>query len=398
MNGKVWTRDFTRLTLSNFLMCSAYYSLISTLPVFISKELHAPASMVGMVLACYAVAAIMIRPFCGFGLDKFGRKTIFLASLLVYALIFNTYMFATSLVVMVVIRVAHGLTWGMTTTSNSTVAGDVIPGNKRGEGFGFFGVSTTAGMALGPLIGSFIFHQGGYNAMFLAGCLISLVSLGLAASIHYPGYYVPRAKLEFRWADLLESKTIIPSLNVLIIMLTYGGLLSFVALYGHEIGIRNPSGFFLIYALGIISSRFTTGKWLDRNGPRRIIVICLSLLIIGFPMLAFWQVPAGFYAAAVILGFGNGVVFPTFQTMTNNMVTASRRGAASSTLFIAVDLGMGLGMILFGVISQFFSMAAAFLVCSCICAAGLLLFLFVTYGFYQSHRVNGHISSVSLPG
>ncbi|MEI6681980.1 MAG: MFS transporter, partial [Bacteroidota bacterium] len=178
-------------------------------------------------------------------------------------------------------------------------------------------------------------------------------------------------------------------LNVLVIMLTYGGLISFVALYGHEIGIRNPSGFFLIYALGIISSRFTSGKALDRNGPRRIITLCISLLIVGFPLLALWQNQAGFYTAAVILGFGNGVVFPTFQTMTNNMVPASRRGAASSTLFIAVDIGMGLGMVLVGVIAQYFSMAAAFLVCSGICVAGLLLFLFVTLGYYLSHRVNG---------
>jgi MFS family permease len=397
MNGKLWTRDFTLLTVSNFLMCCAYYSLISTLPVFISKELHAPGSMVGMVMACYAVAAIMIRPFCGFGLDKFGRKTIFLGSLLIYALIFNTYLFATSLAIMFIVRFAHGLTWGMTTTSNSTMAGDVIPDNKRGEGFGFFGVSTTAGMALGPLIGSSIFHLGGYAAMFLGGCLISLVSMGLAASIRYQSYYTPKAVPEFRWNDLLESKTIIPSVNVLIIMLTYGGLISFVALYGHEIGIRNPSGFFLIYALGIISSRFTSGKSLDRNGPRGIILFCLSLLIIGFPLLAFWQVPAGYYTAAVILGFGNGVVFPTFQTMTNNMVPASRRGAASSTLFMFVDLGMGLGMILVGVISQYFSMATAFLVCSATCVAGLLLFLFVTFGHYQSHRVNANVISGSPP-
>ena len=389
MNEKVWNRDFTLLTISNFLMCCAYYSLISTIPVYISNELHATGSVVGLVLASYVIAAILIRPFCGFGLDKFGRKSIFLAALFIYAMIFNTYLFASTLLIMVFIRFAHGLTWGLTTTSNSTIAGEVIPGNKRGAGFGYFGVSTTAGMALGPLIGTFIFHQGGYQAMFLGGCLISLVSLGLAASIRYPKYYMPRPGLQFSWAGLLESGTILPSLNVLIIMLTYGGLISFVALYGHEIGIRNPSGFFLIYALGIISSRFTSGRSVDRNGPRRIIMICLGMLIIGFPMLALWQTPAGFYSAAVILGFGNGVVFPTFQTMTNNMVPAARRGAASSTLFIAVDIGMGLGMILVGSISQYFSMTAAFLVCSAICAAGLLLFLFVTLDYYLAHRVNG---------
>ena len=386
MTEKLWNRDFTFLTLSNFLMCCAYYSLISTLPVYISHELNASDSLVGLVMACYVVAAILIRPFCGFSLDKFGRKTLFLVSLLIYAMTFTGYLVATTIMMMVLIRVIHGLTWGLTTTSNSTVAGDIIPESKRGQGFGYFGVSTTAGMALGPLIGSMIFQHGGYTAMFLAGCLISLISMALAATVRYPRYYIPKMSLDFRWKNLLETKTIVPSVNLLIIMLTYGGLISFVALYGHEIGISNPSGFFLIYALGIISSRFTTGKALDRNGPRQIIIICLSLLIIGFPLLALLKNPAGFYAAALILGFGNGVVFPTFQTMTNNMVPASRRGAASSTLFISVDIGMGLGMILVGMIAQYFSISTAFLVCSGIGATGLALFLFITLNYYHLQR------------
>ena len=83
MKNRLWNRDFTLLTFSNFLMCCAYYSLVSTLPVYISGELKAPASLVGLVMASYVVAAIIIRPFCGFSLDKFGRKTIFMVSLLI---------------------------------------------------------------------------------------------------------------------------------------------------------------------------------------------------------------------------------------------------------------------------------------------------------------------------
>src|ERR1035437_8164862 len=94
MKPRLWNRNFTLLALSNFLMCCAYYSLISTLPLFISSNLKATHGMVGLILASYAIAAILVRPFCGFGLDFFGRRTIFIASLLVYGLIFNVYIFA----------------------------------------------------------------------------------------------------------------------------------------------------------------------------------------------------------------------------------------------------------------------------------------------------------------
>ena len=188
MKSKLWNRNFTLLTLSNFLMCSAYYSLISTLPVYVSSVLHAPHSIVGLVLSAYAIAAILIRPFTGFGLDYFGRKTIFIASLLVYGLIFNAYVFASTVMIILFLRFAHGLTWGLTTTSNTTLAGDIIPAEKRGEGFGLFGVSTTIGMALGPPIGTFILQHSGYDAMFIAGSVISIISMIMAGLIKYPVY------------------------------------------------------------------------------------------------------------------------------------------------------------------------------------------------------------------
>jgi MFS family permease len=387
MKSKLWNRNFTLLTLSNFLMCCAYYSLISTLPLYVSDILHAPHGVVGLVLSAYAIAAILVRPFCGFGLDFFGRRMIFIASLLIYGLIFNTYVFASTVMIILMIRFAHGLTWGLATTSNTTVAGDIIPAEKRGEGFGLFGVTTTAGMALGPPIGTFILQHSGYNTMFFAGAAISIICMILAAFIKYPSYTPLPENRQFKWKNLFEAGTVIPSVNLTIIGLSYGGLISFIALYGKETGIQNPSGFFLVFALGIISSRFSAGKAVDRNGPRMVIMVCLLLLIIGYPLLALLQNAWGFYLSALVLGFGNGVVWPTFQAMVNNTVPANRRGAANSTLFIAMDLGMGLGMLIAGQISQHYSIAVAFLFCSSYCAVGMVLFRLFTLKHYLKRRL-----------
>ncbi|MEI8005766.1 MAG: MFS transporter [Bacteroidota bacterium] len=387
MRSKLWNRNFTLLTASNFLMCSAYYSLISTLPLYVSDVLHSPHSVVGLVLSAYAIAAILVRPFTGFGLDYFGRKTIFIASLLVYGLIFNAYVFASSVMIILFLRFAHGLTWGLTTTANTTIAGDIIPREKRGEGFGLFGVSTTIGMALGPPLGTVLLQHWGYNAMFIAGSFVSILSMLLAGMMKFPAYAPLPENRQFKWKNLFEASTVIPSANLLIIGLAYGGLISFIALYGKEIGIKNPSGFFLVYALGIITSRFSVGRALDRNGPRLVIISCLTLIIIGYPLLALVHNPWGYYSAAVILGLGNGVVWPTFQAMVNNIVPPNRRGAANSTIFIAMDLGMGLGMMIAGIISQKYSISLAFLCCAAYAATGLVLFRLFTLKHYLKRRV-----------
>ena len=387
MKSKLWNRNFTLLTLSNFLMCCAYYSLISTLPLYVSDNLHAPHSVVGLVLSAYAIAAILVRPFTGFGLDYFGRRGIFIASLLLYGLIFNVYVFAASITFMLFLRFAHGIAWGLTTTSNTTIAGDIIPPEKRGEGFGLFGVSTTVGMALGPPMGTFILQHWGYDTMFISGSVISMISMIMAGMMKYPAYTPLPENRQFKWKNLFEASTVIPSANLLIIGLAYGGLISFIALYGKEIGIANPSGFFLVYALGIITSRFSVGRALDRNGPRMVIITCLTLIIIGYPLLALVRNPWGYYSAAVILGLGNGVVWPTFQAMVNNIVPGNRRGAANSTIFIAMDLGMGLGMMIAGVISQKYGISFAFLACAFYAATGLILFRLFTLKHYLKRRV-----------
>ena len=383
MYDKIWNRDFVLLTLSNFFMCITYYAIISALPIYLVSELHAGKTQVGIVLAAYTIASVIIRPFSGFALDKFGRKTILLLALIFYTLLFAGYLIALTITALIFLRFAQGLTWGVTTISGSTIAVDIIPLHKRGEGIGYFSLSTTMGMSVGPVIGLFIAHHGGYFAMFISGFFISLMSLIFAWSIRLPKKLSGKKPVDFSLSKLFHRKSVLPSINLLIIMTTYGGLLSFIALFGREIGIENSSLFFLVLATGIAISRLTAGKAFDKKGPLGILTLCLALLILGFPFLALMKNITGFYISALIIGFGIGVVFPTFQTIVNNLADNNNRGAANSTLYTALDTGMGLGMIVSGFIAQYISISAVFLISSAVCVAGLAFFRLKVIGFYN---------------
>lgn len=385
MNGKIWNRDFVFLILSNSLMYITYYAILSALPVYLVSELHASKVQVGVVVGAYTIASVLVRPFSGFALDKFGRRTIFLSALVLYSLLFAGYLVALTITSVLFLRFGQGLTWGFTTVSGSTIAADNIPPSKRGEGIGYFALSTTLGMSAGPVIGLFICHRWGYTAMFITGFFISLASLGFACSIHFRKRFLVGKRIQLKWNSLFERSSIRPSLNVFITMIAYGGLMSFIALYGREIGIQNSSLYFLIFSAGIAAARLTSGKEFDRNGPGRIITLCLILLIIGFPMLALAKNTVLFYLSAIIIGFGNGVIFPTFQSMVNNLADSTRRGVANSTLYTAVDLGMGLGMIMAGLIAQKISFSAIFWVNSFICVAGLVFFRSFVLNYYESN-------------
>lgn len=397
MQQKIWNKNFILLTISNFLIFIAYYSIITTLPLYISNDLNAPKSLIGIALAAYTIASVFIRPFSGFALDKFGRKPIILIAFLLYAVLYNGYLMATTVSLIIILRFIHGFTWGISTIAGSTATVDVIPVEKRGEGLGYFGLSTTMGMALGPVIGMFICHKWGYMTMFFSGFGISIIGFLLMLGLSLPHITVDKQQQHLSIDNLFEKKSMLPSLNLLILMLPYGCLLSFIALYGNEIKIMNASTFFLVYAMGIAISRFACGKIFDHYGPAHIITNSTLLLAIGFPILALYKNPIGFYLSAFIIGFGNGVIFPIFQSMVNNVVPVKHRGAGNSTLYTALDLGMGLGMIFAGLIVQHFSITVAFLSCSVVYLTGLLLFRIKVLDHYNKHNLYPHFADGHSP-
>lgn len=383
MKDKLWTRNFAFIGIANLLMAIAFYFLLPTLPLYLKDSLMASQSQVGLVLAFYTIAALIIRPFVGYALDSFGRKTIYLISFVLFSMLFMGYPLATSIVLMIVIRFLHGLTWGSLSTSGSTIAVDLIPVSRRGEGISLFGLSMTIAMAIGPLIAITILGKTSFFGVFVIASGISIIGLLLALFVHFPVYKINPENQKFTLKRLIEKSSIPLSVNMLIITITYGGILSFAAIYAKEIGIGNSGPFFLLLAAGIGLSRFFSGKIFDRVGPYRIVIVGLLLLIVGFPILYFVPNSLGFHFAAVIIGLGFGIVMPTFQAMINNLVKPDRRGAANSTYFTSFDLGIGIGMILTGIISEHLGLANSYLISSLIISIALILFLSYSFLFYK---------------
>lgn len=386
IKDKLWTRNFTLIGIANLLMAIAFYFLLPTLPLYLKDKLNATPSQVGFVLSFYTIAALLIRPFIGYAIDTFGRKLIYLFSFVIFSSLFLGYIFAVSIGLMIAIRFVHGLTWGSLSTTGSTIAVDLIPASRRGEGISLFGLSMNIAMSIGPLIALTILGKMDYFWVFIIASGISIVGLLLAMSIHFPLYKPSGDNNTFSIKRLIEKTSIPLSLNVLVVTITYGGILSFSSIYGKEIGVENSGLFFLLLALGIGVSRFFSGTIFDRIGPFRIVIIGLILLVLGFPILFIAPTVYGYHIAAIIIGLGFGIIMPTFQAMVNNLVMPDRRGAANSTYFTCFDLGIGIGMILTGFISEKIGLGKTFIISSAIEAAAILIFILYSHKHYKQTK------------
>ncbi len=381
-NGSIFRGDFTLVFFASLLMFTAFYILLPTLPIFLNRDLKIEEGQIGLVLAIYTLAALLVRPFTGYMIDRHGRKYFYITAFLIFALIFGLYPLAGAFVMILTVRFLHGLVWGVTTTTGSTLIVDIIPPERRGEGIGLYGLAMTIPMAIGPFLGLQLTAHQDYTLMFLFAGVLALAGFSLTLWIRYPE--VSKAsKQSFSWRNLLESSSLPVTFNLLLINISYGGLVSFVSLYSIKTGVGNTGLFFIVFAAGIAVARIYMGKIFDRHGPKVLAIIGLILLAVGHLILGFFINTTAFMLTACLIGLGSGVVFPTFQAMVNNLVTPQRRGAANSTLFSGLDLGIGLGMLLTGFLAHGIGLPHTYLIYGFLNIIALLYFLFFSLPHYQ---------------
>lgn len=370
----LWTKDFILICLANLLIFTSFYFLLPTLPVFVTSVLQGDESNVGYVVGVLSLTAVLVRPLSGYLLDAASRKKILLLALVAFSLAMGAYYFVTSLTLLFLLRFVHGLAWGFTTTGAGTIASDIVPPSRRGEGMGYYGLSNTLAMAVGPSLGLFILNKTNFSTLFTASFVIALAALLTILVIPYRQEPLGKPKGKLSFTSFFEPRVFSLSLVMFFTALVYGGIVSFIVLYGHNIGVGNPGIYFLIYALTLLLVRPLAGKSFDKNGPGKLMAIGFIAIALAFVLLFIARGELLFGASAVAMGIGFGIVHPTAMAMAINRVEPFRRGAANGTIFSAFDLGIGIGSIVLGIISEWIGLSYMYLVCAAIIIVPLVMF------------------------
>lgn len=343
-------------------MYMAFYMLLPTLPLYLREELMAPASVVGTILSLYTVAAMVTRPVAGFWLDRSPRKPLMLLFYLAYISICGSYLAATSVVLFFIIRVLHGVAFGSATVGVNTMAVDIIPESRRGEGLGIFTASTSAAMAIGPSVALMFYEAGmGFGAIFITASLTGLAGFVCASLIKAP--LRERFSSErFSAKNLLLSVAVPEAAIMALLSFGYGIVTVYLSVYAkEEVGITSGTGYyFSILAAGLVASRLMSA-YLLRNGRYiRIFSLGIASVIVSFFIVAFIHNPVAFFISAAFMGVGYGLITPTAQTMIVNMAQDTERGVANATYLTFFDIGVGSGVFVGGIIAQHLNYSASY--------------------------------------
>ena len=259
----LWSKNFLLVSAANFLMYMAFYMLLPTLPLYLGEQLMAPASVVGTILSLYTVAAMVTRPFAGFWLDRKERKPLMLIFYLCYISICGSYVAATSILLFFIIRVLHGVAFGSATVGVNTMAVDIIPASRRGEGLGIFTASTSAAMAIGPSIALMMYENGfGFNAVFMTAASIGLAGFVSASLIRSPQRNMLSDK-SFSVKSLLLAAAVPEAAIMALLAFGYGIVTVYLSVYAkEEVGITSGTGYYFTTAHSTREDREGNEAWL----------------------------------------------------------------------------------------------------------------------------------------
>lgn len=369
-NGKLFTKNFVLTSLSTFALFTSFYFLLVTLPIYI-LQLGGSESEIGLIIGVFTISAVLLRPFIGRELDRRGRKKVLVAGSVVFLLSTMLYNYTYSVTSLLLLRVIHGIGWGAATTASSTLIADIAPSSRRGEAMGIFGMAANVAMAFGPALSIILLNLSNFPTLFMISAAIALVSMLLVLPISETIVVRPET-------PLFSREALFPSALMFTVTLTYGSIVSFLALFAQKQGITNPGIFFTVFAITLLLVRTIAGKLSDIKGRKFVIVPGMVIITLGLWVLSTAGSLATFLAAALLYGIGFGLVHPTIMALLVDLVSVRERGAAMGTFTAAFDLGIGTGSIVLGVVLQFFGFRIMYLLSGLIVLAGAVLFIAVS--------------------
>ncbi|EHJ57806.1 hypothetical protein HMPREF9318_01223 [Streptococcus urinalis FB127-CNA-2] len=361
MENKLLNRHFVSITILNFIVYMVYYLFTVIIAFIATKQLGASTSQAGLATGIYILGTLIARLIFGKQLEVFGRKLVLRGGAIFYLLTTLAYFIMPNIGMMYLVRFLNGFGYGVVSTATNTIVTAYIPASKRGEGINFYGLSTSLAAAIGPFIGTFMldnlridFHM----IIVLCSLLIAIVVIG--------AFVFPVKNMELNEEQLaktkswtidsfIEKKALFITFIAFLMGISYASVLGFQKLYTNVIHLTEVGAyFFVVYALIITVTRPAMGRLMDAKGDKWVLYPSYLFLTLGLALLGGAMGGVSYLFSGALIGFGYGTFMSCGQAASIKGVEEHRFNTAMSTYMIGLDLGLGAGPYILGLIKDNF--------------------------------------------
>jgi len=381
--------QFILLCMSSLLFFSSFNMVVPDLYGYLD-EMGGGESK-GLIIALFTVTAGLSRPFSGKLSDTIGRIPVMVLGVAVCVIMGLLYPAVNSVWSLLLLRFFHGFSTGFKPTGTSAYIADIVPANRRGEAMGYFGLFGSTGMAIGPSIGPQITATYNIDVMFYCSTALAFLSIAILMGMKE----TLKDKQSFKWSllkikkdEILEPRVFNPSVTLLLCTFSFGATITLAPDMAMNLGF--PEGqkgiFFTIYVVCSLLARVTAGKMSDKKGRVIVLKWAVVFLIASNISMAYSQTQTMFIISSAIFGFAAGMNSPTIYAWTIDLSLDSARGKGIATMYIALEIGIGLGAFIAGYIysNEIDNLRPAFFVCA---ALAFVAFIFLNFGLGYGKRL-----------
>lgn len=384
---KLWTKDFLIISLVNFFLTLIFFLLMVTIGVHAVSAYGASTSEAGLITGIFIIGTLVGRLFIGRLIDSIGRRKTLLIGLTFFTATILLYFVDLGVGFLLFTRFVHGLGMGLSSTATGTIVAQVIPAARKGEGIGYYSMSSTLATAIGPFVGLLMSQYTNFSTIFLLCLVIGLISLVSALTVNVPEADNPSIVRGFSPSSFVEPKALPIALIIAVAALSFSSVLSYINFYASELDlVEAASIFFLVYSIAVLLSRPITGRLMDARGANIVMYPAIAVFAVGLFVLSQATTAIGLLVAGALIGLGFGNIQSGTQAIAVKAATPARMGMATSTFFIALDAGLGFGPYLIGLMIPLTGFSMLYLGLAGVVA--LLLFLY--------HIMNGRHERAKL--
>jgi len=339
-------------------------AVLPVLPHYVDGPLGGGDVAVGIVVGCYAVTGLLLRPFAGRFADRVGRRpTVLVGSLLMAAAGF-LYLVPAGIGGLIVARLVLGAGEGAVFTAGSAWIIDIAPPERRGRVIGLYGLAVWGGLSVGPLVGQLIQHAAGYTPVWIFAALAPL--LGALIAVRVPEPFQPQPAATRERHSLIAAEAVRPGLALAMGSIGYAAVATFVVLHLDERGIGHGALAFGAFAAMVVLTRLIGGGLPDRLGPARVAIAAALVEAAGLTALALAQTLPVALAGALAMGAAFSLLYPSLSLIVIDGLPEARRGAALGTFTAFFDAGIGFGAPLAGLAAALSGYQGSFLLAAAI--------------------------------
>ncbi|NMC30321.1 MAG: MFS transporter [Pelolinea sp.] len=379
----LWTTNFILLLLANALAFAPISITGVALSLYIVRRFNGNAVQVGLISSMMTLSTFLFRPFSGYLIDRLGRKWTLVVALLVSSVINFCLLLPIGLSGLGILRLFLGFPFSVFSTGLSTLTADLIPEERRSEGFSVSSIiGTVASQVIAPIVGLSLLGDANFNLVFLFSGILGILAVVVVLLMRFEDIKNPF--LHFSMQALMEKRVLLLALIMCLIFIGWPGLLTYGPLYAQEIGFSSAIPFLIMFGLGLLFSRLLSDRFLNLCAPRKAGWLALTILLGGFALTGFVKTQPGLLGGGMLIGMGYGLSFATFPAMAVNLVEVNRRGACNATIIFGQDLGAFLGSYIFGWTAQSFgNYSSSYALVGLVMGLPMLVFLFFALPDYR---------------